>query len=114
MDRPFARLRSMTARCMALLAALQIGALCWWQPQALSHGFTADVVDIKRLPDGKYRVLISYTHTQIGEYREAHIDFKEKAKAVAAFEKLARGAEFFRGSADTIHFHDTPQGKTQY
>jgi hypothetical protein len=81
---------------------------------ANAHGFTADAVDIKRLPNGKYRVLIAYTHLQIGEYRQAHIDFKEKAKAIEAFENLVRGAEFFRGSAESIHFHDGPEVKEPY
>ena len=81
---------------------------------AFAHGFTADAVDIKRLPDGKYRVIIHYTHLQIGEYREAHIDFKEKEKAIEAFRKLVEGAEFFRGPAETIHVHETPTGKVPY
>jgi hypothetical protein len=81
---------------------------------AKAHGFTADTVDIKRLPNGKYRVFINYTHLQIGEYRQAHIDFAEKKKAIEAFNKLVRGAEFFSGSADTIHFHEEPQGLVPY
>lgn len=98
--------------------------MCWLVPcsvllacltsTAFAHGFTADTVDIKRLPSGKYRVFISYTHLQIGEYREAHIDFVEKKDAIQAFQKLVKGAEFFRGDAKGIHFHEGPERKQPY
>jgi hypothetical protein len=104
------RLCSRSAR-----GVLACGIFLWFVTStAFAHGFTADTVDIKRLPSGKYRVFISYTHLQIGEYREAHIDFVDKNAAIEAFQKLVKGAEFFRGDAKSIHFHDGPEVKQPY
>jgi hypothetical protein len=102
-----------TARVLSIHMIALLGLLVQALP-AFAHGFTADVVDIKRLMNGKYRVYISYTHLQIGEYREAHIDFKDKKEAIEAFRKLVAGAEFFLGDAKGIHFHGQPESKDPF
>ncbi|WP_397601479.1 hypothetical protein [Silvanigrella sp.] len=71
-----------------------------------AEGFTANWVDIMILHNGKYRVIIKYTNLRIGEYREAYVDFESKKEAIAVFQKLALGADFYWGDRKTIHFHD--------
>lgn len=74
--------------------------------QGICHGLNADMVDIVRLlKNGRYRIIIKYTNLQIGEYREAYLDFTSKKDAIDAFQKLVRGADFFLGDSASIHFH---------
>lgn len=82
-----------------------------FSPQSLkAHGFNANFVDIVKTFGGKYRVIIKYTHVEVGEYREAFIDFKNKEEAIKAFQDLARGADFFLGDIkNSIHFHNPPE-----
>ena len=91
-----------------LLASIVIASL---KPNTLiAHGFNANFVDIVKTFGGKYRVIIKYTHVEIGEYREAFIDFEKKEEAIKAFEDLARGADFFLGDVKkSIHFHTPPE-----
>lgn len=81
------------------------------QPITLrAHGFNANFVDIVKTFGGKYRVIIKYTHVELGEYREAHIDFENKDDAIKSFQDLARGADFFLGDTKkSIHFHTPPE-----
>lgn len=81
------------------------------QPITLqAHGFNANFVDIVKTFGGKYRVIIKYTHVEVGEYREAHIDFVNKEEAIKVFQDLVRGADFFLGDVKTtIHFHNPPE-----
>lgn len=80
-----------------------------------AHGFNANFVDIVKTFGGKYRVIIKYTHVELGEYREAFIDFDKKADAIKAFEDLARGADFFLGDVKkSIHFHTPPEKQNPY
>jgi hypothetical protein len=75
-----------------------------------AHGFNANFVDIVKTFGGKYRVIIKYTHVEVGEYREAHIDFDNKEEAIKSFQDLARGADFFLGDVkSSIHFHTPPE-----
>lgn len=60
-----------------------------------AHGFNANFVDIVKTFGGKYRVVIKYTHVELGEYREAFVDFEKKDEAIKIFQDLARGADFF-------------------
>ncbi|MES2613814.1 MAG: hypothetical protein V4591_00190 [Bdellovibrionota bacterium] len=71
---------------------------------AYTIGFTANWVDIVRLNNGMFRVLIKYTNLQIGEYREAYVDFTSKKEAIEVFQKLAQGATFFWGDSKKIFF----------
>ncbi|NBO37134.1 hypothetical protein EBU99_00960 [bacterium] len=78
--------------------------------KASAHGFNANYVDIVKTYGGKYRVIIKYTHVEVGEYREAHIDFDKKEEAIKAFQDLANGADFFMGDIKgSIHFHNPPE-----
>lgn len=77
------------------------------------HGFTANWVDIMRLENGKFRVLVRYTNLEIGEYREAYMDFSKKKDAVKAFQDLAKGADFFMGKSP-IHVHNNPDSLRPY
>lgn len=80
---------------------------------ARAHGFNANHVDIVKTFGRKYRVIIRYTHVELGEYREAHIDFDKKEDAIKAFEDLAKGADFFLGDVkNSIHFHNPPESGT--
>lgn len=81
---------------------------------AYPGGFSANWVDIMILHNGKYRVIIKYTNLNIGEYREAYVDFVSKKEAIAVFQKLALGADFYWGNSNTIHFHDTPDKLNPY
>ena len=82
---------------------------------AHAHGFNANRVRINRMPTGLYRVNIAYTHVEVGEYREAHVDFNDKAAAIAAYQQLAQGADFFLGDLKkSIHFHTPPQKNAPY
>jgi hypothetical protein len=84
-------------------------------PKALAHGFNANRVRITRIPAGKYRVIIAYSHVEVGEYREAHVDFDSKDEAVATYQQLVQGADFFLGDIKkTIHFHTPPQKNVPY
>lgn len=79
-------------------------------PTAFAHGFNANRVQIMRLLNGTYRVVIQYTHVEVGEYREAHVDFEKKDEAIKAYQDLVQGADFFLGDMKkTIHFHTPPQ-----
>lgn len=80
---------------------------------AQAHGFNANHVDIVKTFGRKYRVIIRYTHVELGEYREAHIDFDKKEDAIKAFQDLAKGADFFLGDVkNSIHFHNPPETST--
>lgn len=80
---------------------------------AQAHGFNANHVDIVKTFGRKYRVIIRYTHVELGEYREAHIDFDKKDDAIKAFQDLAKGADFFLGDIkNSIHFHNPPESNT--
>jgi hypothetical protein len=93
---------------LLLLIAL---SMAFWHPITLQgHGFNANFVDILKTFGGKYRVIIKYTHVELGEYREAHIEFENKDEAIKAFQDLARGADFFLGNVkESIHFHNPPE-----
>lgn len=84
---------------------------CFVLPQwGHSHGFNANYVDIVKTNGRKYRVIIKYTHIEVGEYREAFIDFDDKDAAIKAFQDLVRGADFFLGEVkNSIHFHSPPE-----
>ena len=77
---------------------------------ARAHGFNANHVDIVKTFGRKYRVIIKYTHVEVGEYREAHVDFDKKEDAIKVFQDLAKGADFFLGDVkNSIHFHNPPE-----
>lgn len=79
-------------------------------PNALAHGFNANFVQISRLLNGKFRVTIQYTHVEVGEYRQAHVDFDSKEEAIKTYQDLAQGADFFLGDLKkSIHFHNPPE-----
>jgi len=70
-----------------------------------AEGFTANWVNIVRLEsNGRYRVIIKYTNLQVGEYREAFVDFTSKKEAIDVFQKIAKGATFFWGDSKKIYF----------
>ncbi|MEN9809814.1 MAG: hypothetical protein RLZZ488_1381 [Pseudomonadota bacterium] len=93
---------------LALGLAMCTGLLGLKHAQA--HGFNANHVDIVKTFGRKYRVIIKYTHVELGEYREAHIDFDKKDDAIKAFQDLAKGADFFLGDVkNSIHFHNPPE-----
>ncbi|APJ02636.1 hypothetical protein [Silvanigrella aquatica] len=77
-------------------------------------GFSANWVDIMILHNGKYRVIIKYINLNIGEYREAYVDFESKKEAIQVFQKLALGADFYWGDRGTIHFHDKADKPNPY
>jgi len=82
---------------------------------AHAHGFNANRIKITRLVTGKYRLIIKYTHVEIGEYREAHVDFDDKEEAARVYQQLVQGADFFLGDIrKTIHFHTPPQKNAPY
>ena len=81
---------------------------------AFAEGFTANWVDIYRLKNGTYRVIVKYTNLSIGQYRESFADFKTKKEAVDVFEKLALGATFYLGSSQKIFFFKEPDKLTPY
>lgn len=83
--------------------------------EAFAHGFNANWVDIKKIPGRKYRVVIKYTHVEVGEYRDAHIDFDNKEDAIKAYQDLAQGADFFLGDVKkSIHFHKETEKNKPY
>jgi uncharacterized protein YktB (UPF0637 family) len=106
---PNSRLRSFAAvpNVVFVLAAL----LCTTPTKSASaHGFNANHVDIVKTFGRKYRVIIKYTHVEVGEYREAHVDFDKKEDAIKVFQDLAKGADFFLGDVkNSIHFHNPPE-----
>jgi hypothetical protein len=75
------------------------------QQVCYSQGFSANWLNIMRLNNGKYRVIVKYTHLRVGEYREAYIDFTSKKEAIDVFQKLVLGADFYWGPGKSIHFH---------
>lgn len=82
---------------------------------ASAHGFNANWVDIMRTPYGRYRVIIKYTHNEVGEYREAIAEFDDKDEAIKVFQDLAKGADFFLGDVKkSIHFHNPPLKNKPY
>lgn len=78
-----------------------------YSDNALAHGFNADRVKILYVPAERvYRVTIKYTHVAVGEYREAHIDFKKRTEALKIYWDLINGADFFLGDIkESVHFH---------
>jgi hypothetical protein len=97
--------------CVAVLLCTFVA----WN-SAMAHGFNADRVKILYVPaDRVYRVTIRYTHVEVGEYREAHIDFKKRLEALKVYWDLVNGADFFLGDAkDSVHFHETVQKNKPY
>lgn len=82
---------------------------------AQAHGFNANHVDIVKAENGKYRVIVKFTHVEVGEYREAQVDVENKDEAIKVFQDLAKGADFFMGDLKkTIHFHKDPQKTDPY
>ena len=75
---------------------------------AYGQSFSADWVDIHRLARGVYRITIRYTNLQLGEYREAYVDYRSKQKAIDVFTKLASGADFYWGTDGAIAFAPQP------
>lgn len=64
---------------------------------------------------GKYRVIIQYTHIEVGEYRESFAEFETKEAAIAAYQQLVQGADFFLGDVTkSIHFHTPPQKNSPF
>lgn len=86
-----------------LKCLLWISIIIYIEP-ANSEGFTANWVDIKHLNNGRFRVIIKYTNIQVGEYREAYVDFTSKKQAIEVFQKIATGATFFWGDSKKIYF----------
>lgn len=85
------------------------------QCPAFAHGFNANWVDILKSQTGKYRVMIRYTHNEVGEYREAYVEFENKEEAIKAYQDLAAGADFFLGDVKkSIHFHNPPEKNKPY
>lgn len=83
--------------------------------EALAHGFNANWVQITRTQQGRYRVIFRYTHVEVGEFREAHVDFDAKEDAIKVYQDLAQGADFFIGDVKkSIHFHKPPQRNAPY
>lgn len=78
--------------------------MLFYQGNVFAEGFTANWVDIVRLNNGQYRVLIKYSNVEVGEYREAFVDFTSKKDAIEIFQKLAKGATFFWGDSKKIYF----------
>lgn len=98
-----------------LVALVTLGVSLLIQTKAEAHGFNANHVDIVKTFGRKYRVIIKYTHVELGEYREAHIDFEKKEDAIKAFQDLVKGADFFLGDVKkSIHFHTPPEGNSPY
>ncbi len=91
----------MVMKKMSLLCLL---TALYLQPMVYAEGFTANWVDIVRTNNGQYRVLIKYSNVEVGEYREAFVDFKSKKEAIDIFQKLARGATFYWGDSKKIFF----------
>lgn len=83
---------------------------------AFAHGFNANHVNIIRTTNGKYRIVIRYTHIEVGEYREAHIDFTNREEALKVYWDLAKGADFFLGNdaKNIVHFHTEPPKNNPY
>lgn len=60
-------------------------------------------------------MIIKYTHNEVGEYREAIVEFDSKEEAIKVFQDLAKGADFFLGDVKkSIHFHNPPQKNKPY
>lgn len=87
-----------------ILKSILILSLFFYIQSAFTEGFSANWVDITRLNNGKYRVIIRYTNIQVGEYRESAVDFTSKKEAIEVFQKLAKGATFFWGDSKKIYF----------
>jgi hypothetical protein len=109
----------LSAKCSFLrMFALAAVLLCsiFVQESAFAHGFNADRVKILYVPaDRVYRITIRYTHVEVGEYREAHIDFKKRLDALKVYWDLVNGADFFLGDAkDSVHFHEPVQKNKPY
>jgi hypothetical protein len=66
--------------------------------------FTANYISIMLTNEGKYRIIIHYINLDIGEYREAFVDFKSRKEAIQSYEKLEKGADFFIGKNNQIYF----------
>ncbi len=82
---------------------------------AWAHGFNANTVSIRRLPNGLYRVSVAYTDMQAGQYRQAHGEFADRKSALQTYDDLRKGADFFSGDlSKTVHFHNPPQTPTPY
>lgn len=104
-----------TSKVLRLALSLCALAFTSVPEPSLAHGFNANHVDIVKTFGRKYRVIIKYTHVEVGEYREAHIDFDKKEEAIKAFQDLAKGADFFLGDVkNSIHFHNPPETNSPY
>ena len=57
---------------------------------------------------GRYRVYVSYTVPEIKEFREAYVEFAEKAKAENFYFDLLRGADFYYPNAEEKKFNNHP------
>ncbi len=81
---------------------------------AYAHtGFTADKIFIHQLPSGNYLITIQYTNLDIGEFREAKVQFKLYDDAIIVYKKLVNGAQFYWGDSKNIQFIEEKIKKEQ-
>ena len=100
---------------VALPKILIIVASLAFSKQVHAHGFNANFVDIVHTSYGRYRVIIKYTHNEVGEYREAYVEFDDKEEAIKVYRDLVNGADFFLGDIKkSIHFHKPPEKNSPY
>jgi hypothetical protein len=82
---------------------------------ANADGFNADNVKLSKEANGAFKITVWYTHLQIGERRQAHMDFTSLKEATDFYIKLRNGADFFLGDPKKgIHFHNQPIEKSPW
>lgn len=91
-------------------------SLLWGASLASAHGFNADRVKILYVPsDNMYRITIRYTNVEVGEFREAIVNYRSRSEALKIYWDLVNGADFFLGDVkNSIHFHEPAQKNTPY
>ena len=57
---------------------------------------------------GVFRVYVNYTVPELKEFREAHVDFRSRAKAEKFYWDLVRGADFHLPDPNTRRFTKPP------
>ncbi len=110
------RVASVTAVTAVMVVMVVTAVTAVTSTIAEAHGYNADRVKILYVPaENIYRITIRYTNVEVGEYREAHVDYRNRKEALKVYWDLVNGADFFLGDVkDSLHFHDPVQKNNPY
>ena len=74
----------------------------------IANAYTANKVWFEHLPDGLFRVYVTYTVPALKEFRQSYVDFVKRDDAAAFYFELVRGADFHPSVTGNRRFQEQP------